>query len=405
MLLAKLGIGGARAWVRSGSSAAVQAAAFCGGSCDSTDLAAVADAFMAATPYAPMLQPAATAASEAAMAADGMSVGARRVAPLRAPPLVQPNRSTLLLYLARQLHAKAYLEIGCDVDATFSAHAFAGGGGRPPPAADVRDYDDRSMTSATANAATPAAHSSRSGGASMTAATAAAAAAVAAAGFRASLRSYGSARYPEGAVCIDPYVGGTHRMTSDAFFAALGDPDVRNGHLAALGDPGGGAGDSSDGRLFDLVFVDGLHSAPQVLRDARAALRWLRPGGAVVLHDANPRTSAEAAFPMPVGWPLAWNGDGWRAVLALRADVGVDVAVGDFDFGCAVLLKRAATGDVLSPRDVGMSPSTPSGGGGGGGGLGNDAAAVANISWEAFDRDRGRLLRLMNFETLKVWIG
>ena len=349
---------------------------------------------MAAAPYAPMLPPAATAASEVEMAADSMSVGARRLAPLRAPPLVQPNRSTLLLYLARQLHAKAYLEIGCDVDATFSAHAVAGGGDRPPPAADVSDYDDRSMTSATANAPTPAAHSSHGGGGSTTAATAtaaAAAAAAAAASFRASLRSYASARYPEGAVCADPYVGGTHRMTSDAFFAALGDPDS--------------AGGSSDGRLFDLVFVDGLHSAPQVLRDARAALRWLRPGGAVVLHDANPRTSAEAAFPMPVGWPLAWNGDGWRAVLALRADVRVDVAVGDFDFGCAVLLKRAATGDVLSPRDVGMHPSAPSGGGGGGGGLGHDAEAVANISWEAFDRDRGRLLRLMDFEALKVWIG
>ena len=30
---------------------------------------------------------------------------------------------------------------------------------------------------------------------------------------------------------------------------------------------------------------------------------------------------------------------------------------------------------------------------------------VSSMSWEAFDADRARLLRLMDFEALKAWIG
>ena len=109
----------------------------------------------------------------------------------------------------------------------------------------------------------------------------------------------------------------------------------------------------------------------------------------MVLHDANPRTAAEAAFPMAPGWPLAWNGDGWRAVLVLRAMADVDAAVGDFDFGCAVLRRRPNSDRLDLP-------------GSGGGGV---HGSVASMSWEVFDADRARLLRLMDFETLKDWIG
>ena len=86
---------------------------------------------------------------------------------------------------------------------------------------------------------------------------------------------------------------------------------------------------------------------------------------------------------MAAGWPLAWNGDGWRAVLALRTLAAVDVAVGDFDFGCAVLRRRPNT-DRLLLDDL-------------------QEGELATMSWEAFDADRARLLRLMDFEALKVW--
>src|SRR5271168_4845465 len=56
-------------------------------------------------------------------------------------------------------------------------------------------------------------------------------------------------------VGVDPRRGGTHRMTSDAFFAAYAGPP------------------------FDVVFIDGLHLYPQVRRDLVNALAHLSPGG------------------------------------------------------------------------------------------------------------------------------
>jgi predicted O-methyltransferase YrrM len=47
---------------------------------------------------------------------------------------------------------------------------------------------------------------------------------------------------------------------------------------AEQGDPGG----------FDLIFLDGLHFAAQVYQEIPLALRRLRPGGLILLHDYFP---------------------------------------------------------------------------------------------------------------------
>jgi predicted O-methyltransferase YrrM len=74
--------------------------------------------------------------------------------------------------------------------------------------------------------------------------------------------------------------------------------------LAFLAEPGEG---------FDLIFLDGDHSAATVYRELPAALRRLRPGGLVLLHDY-----------FPEGAPL-WPGDPviagpWLGVDRLRRE-------------------------------------------------------------------------------------
>jgi len=66
------------------------------------------------------------------------------------------------------------------------------------------------------------------------------------------------------AYCVDPAFGGTHAVTSDEFFA-------------------------SNEETFDLIFIDGLHSAAQVMRDIQNSLRWLSYDGFIILHDCNPQ--------------------------------------------------------------------------------------------------------------------
>jgi len=44
----------------------------------------------------------------------------------------------------------------------------------------------------------------------------------------------------------------------------------------------------------DVVFIDGLHTYEQAYRDCSNALKYLTPGGLILLHDCLPRSEVEA---------------------------------------------------------------------------------------------------------------
>lgn len=78
----------------------------------------------------------------------------------------------------------------------------------------------------------------------------------------------------------------------------------------------------------DVVFVDGLHTYQQTYRDIRNALRFLNPGGVVLVHDCLPASADEARVASSYeevrrlngpGWSGAWTGDGWKAIVAVRS--------------------------------------------------------------------------------------
>lgn len=72
---------------------------------------------------------------------------------------------------------------------------------------------------------------------------------------------------------------------------------------------------------FDLVFVDGLHLAEQALRDVLGALRILRPGGLVVLHDCDPpdpSTQCRDDGEERIARGERWNGDVWKVLAFLE---------------------------------------------------------------------------------------
>lgn len=106
----------------------------------------------------------------------------------------------------------------------------------------------------------------------------------------------------------DPQTPATLHMTSDQFFAGLHN-------------------DSG----FDLVFVDGLHTAAQVERDIDNAIWHLRPGGAVVVHDCSPPT-LEYTRPDRCGDTYL----GWIRARARHPDRYF--ATVDDDLGCGVIL-------------------------------------------------------------------
>lgn len=159
----------------------------------------------------------------------------------------------------------------------------------------------------------------------------------------------------------DPTSKATHHMTSDAYFAG------RDEHLSMAG--AGALG------TFDLIFIDGLHLAEQVAKDASNALRHLTPGGAIVFHDCDPPTRrAQEREMVDVS---CWCGDTWRAwvsvldILAFWRRTGVDAFTVDADLGLGVVLTSTGL-PVPTVRPV--KPAT--------------------MSYEDFKRQRADLLHL-----------
>jgi SAM-dependent methyltransferase len=126
-----------------------------------------------------------------------------------------------------------------------------------------------------------------------------------------------------------------HPMKSDEFFAQLDatNPSVR----------------------YDMVFIDGLHIADQVERDVTNSLRYLNPGGVLVLHDCNP-PDEQAQVEFFDGTAKVWVGTVWKAWAKLRATrADLSMWVVDIDLGCGVirpgkqaLIQAPVTYDQLS---------------------------------------------------------
>jgi hypothetical protein len=83
-----------------------------------------------------------------------------------------------------------------------------------------------------------------------------------------------------------------NECTSDEFFANLPDHET-----------------------YDLIFIDGLHTAEQVEKDIVNSLRHLSSSGTLFLHDINPPTEESQRVPK-VSTP--WKGSVWRAFVGFR---------------------------------------------------------------------------------------
>lgn len=118
-----------------------------------------------------------------------------------------------------------------------------------------------------------------------------------------------------------------YEMTSDTFF--------QTGGLVKYG--------------IDVVFVDGLHTYEQSLRDIHNSLQLLQEDGVIVLHDCNPKSAAiaypaascqQAASLNLEGWTGEWSGDVWKTIAYLRStQKDLKVFVLDCDYGIGIITK------------------------------------------------------------------
>ena len=111
---------------------------------------------------------------------------------------------------------------------------------------------------------------------------------------------------------VDPLQGGTQRMTSDDFF-------------------------KKNNEKFDLIFLDGLHTYEQTIKDIDNSLKFLNNHGVVIIHDCLPKKIWNQIVPRVYGH---WNGDVWKAIVHSRTYSYADTYTCIADHGLGIIFKR-----------------------------------------------------------------
>lgn len=73
-------------------------------------------------------------------------------------------------------------------------------------------------------------------------------------------------------------------------------------------------------KTYDLIFIDGLHIASQVVKDIKNSYNSLNPGGYIIIHDCLPVKKEFQDESRPC---TTWNGTVWKAIVNLYK-AGID---------------------------------------------------------------------------------
>jgi hypothetical protein len=113
-------------------------------------------------------------------------------------------------------------------------------------------------------------------------------------------------------VGVDPLKGGTLRMTSDKFF-------------------------ENNKKTFDIIFLDGLHTYEQTIKDIDNSLKFINNKGVIIIHDCLPKKIWNQITPRVYGH---WNGDVWKAIVHARTYAHADTYTCKADHGLGIIFNR-----------------------------------------------------------------
>jgi len=109
---------------------------------------------------------------------------------------------------------------------------------------------------------------------------------------------------------VDPHLGGNRRMTSNEFFKI-------------------------NTKIYDVVFIDGLHTYEQVRQDLTNALKVTKAGGWIAIHDMLPKDWIECHIPIiSTG---SWTGDVWKLGFELTNSKIFDFKIIKIDMGIGLI--------------------------------------------------------------------
>ena len=96
---------------------------------------------------------------------------------------------------------------------------------------------------------------------------------------------------------------------------------------------------------WDIIFIDALHLAPQLLKDITNSINHTHENSIIVMHDCCPVQwyHAHSDYDFFINSPNIWNGTCWKTLYFMRTTSNYDVYTIDTDCGCGILDKSKFT--------------------------------------------------------------
>jgi hypothetical protein len=88
---------------------------------------------------------------------------------------------------------------------------------------------------------------------------------------------------------------------------------------------------------FDIIFIDGLHTEEQVLKDLHHAFACLATNGMIILHDCMPPDAWHQRNFSEYKEGENWNGDVWKVALRIFNNSDHKCTLLDLDWGCGII--------------------------------------------------------------------
>ena len=90
-------------------------------------------------------------------------------------------------------------------------------------------------------------------------------------------------------------------------------------------------------KKFDIIFLDGLHTYEQTIKDINNSLNFINDKGVIIIHDCLPKKIWNQIVPRIYGH---WNGDVWKAIVHARTYNHADTYTCLADHGLGIIFKR-----------------------------------------------------------------
>lgn len=100
---------------------------------------------------------------------------------------------------------------------------------------------------------------------------------------------------------------------------------------------------------YDIIFIDGLHTREQCVKDIINSLKHLSDNGTILVHDCLPTAEYQTTHEDN---GREWTGDVWKSIVDIKQKDGLDVSTIDTDWGIGCIRLNADNLGFENPIDL-----------------------------------------------------